>query len=366
MSKIFVDFKPAKLSKGETWFIYYYVRNPFSENKLERKRIKLNHITNKKDRLKYADLLITEINQKLFNGYNPFLEEAAVKPLTLFDAVQNFLNSINHLRPDSIRSYVSVSKIFIEYLKSKRMLTLKCYEFTESDAKRFSSTLTVSNTTQNNYIKFLRTLFNWFIEQKYTNQNPFKQIKPKKQDPKYRNTIPTHIKNKIKEYLQRNDPKFFIFCQFTYKLLLRPSETFKLKISDIDFKEKMIILPAASAKDHDNRVIYLTDDLLEYIETLENLPKNLFIFSDNYAPGNKMKNSRDSGRTWSNMREVLKFSKTYTFYSLKDTGITELLESGVPATSVQQMAGHSSLEMTEKYAHRINAKKILQYNNLKF
>jgi len=226
--------------------------------------------------------------------------------------------------------------------------------------------LTVSNTTQNNYIKFLRTLFNWFIEQKYTDQNPFKKIKHKKQDPKFRNTIPRNVKTQIKEYLQKNDNNFYIFCQFTYKLLLRPAETFRLKIYDIDFNEKLIMLPASSAKDHDNRTIYLTEDIWEFVQKLENYPKDLYIFSDFYKPGTKLKTSRDSGRTWSQLRDKLKFSDSYTFYSLKDTGITELLNAGVPATIVQQMAGHSSLEMTEKYAHQLNAKKMLQFNNLNF
>jgi len=93
---------------------------------------------------------------------------------------------------------------------------------------------------------------------------------------------------------------------------------------------------------------------------------NWLIFSTDYKPDKVQKDSRYSGRTWNNMRKALGFSETYTFYSLKDTGITELLNSGVPARIVQQLAGHSSIEMTEKYAHKLRAKEVLQYNNLAF
>lgn len=365
MSKLFIDFKPAKLSKGKCWFVYFYAKNPFSE-KLERIRIKINHITNKRDRLKYATLLIYEINQKLMDGYNPFLEEKKIKPVTLIDSINIFLKKHQHLREDSIRSYTSIANILIRYLESKRKKTVKCYEFTDNDASNFINSLTVSNTTKNNYIRFLRTLFNWLIEHKYTDKNPFSTVKIKKQDPKFRDVIPPHIRKQIKEYLDTYNPKFYIFCQFTYKLLLRPSETFRLKIEDIDFEEKMIILPAESAKDHDNRIIYLTPDLWEYIQTLENLPKELYIFSTSYEPGTIMKDSRYSGKYWARIREKLQFSDRYTLYSLKDTGITELLEAGTPPRIVQQMAGHSSLEMTEKYTHRISAKRMLQYNKLEF
>ena len=41
-----------------------------------------------------------------------------------------------------------------------------------------------------------------------------------------------------------------------------------------------------------------------------------------------------------------------TFYSLKDTGITNMIASGVPVSFVQQQADHSSLEMTSIHCQR--------------
>jgi integrase/recombinase XerD len=367
MSQIFVDFKPAQLSKGVDCYVYYYVKNPFSvDKKLERIRIKLNHIKTPKERKKYANFLINEINNKLFNGYNPFYEDEKTKPIKLINAIHKYLETIKHLRKDSIRSYISICKIFIKYIEDRNLSDIYCFDFSENHAKQFSRSMTVSNTTQNNYIKFLRTLFNWFIDQQYCKENPFTKIKHKKQDPKNRETIPAHVRDDIKNYLLKNDCNFYIFCQFTFKLLIRPAELFRLKIAHINFNEKIIILPSHLAKDHDNRVIPLPDDLWIYIKTLKEDPKNYYIFSKNYEPGLIEMDSRDSGRSWNKMREKLGFSKKYTFYSLKDTGITELLNSGVPCKIVQQMAGHSSIEMTEKYAHNINAKKILEFNNLQF
>jgi Phage integrase family. len=72
------------------------------------------------------------------------------------------------------------------------------------------------------------------------------------------------------------------------------------------------------------------------------------------------------GRKWKEMRDSLKMPAAYQFYSLKDTGITEMLEAGVPAKFVKELADHHSLEMTEKYTHRSDAKKILEWNKLEF
>ena len=43
------------------------------------------------------------------------------------------------------------------------------------------------------------------------------------------------------------------------------------------------------------------------------------------------------------------FGPEVQFYSLKDTGITNMLGSGVPASFVKQQADHSSLSMTSVY-----------------
>ena len=77
-------------------------------------------------------------------------------------------------------------------------------------------------------------------------------------------------------------------------------------------------------------------------------------------------NSKRIGRIWGYIRDELKLPVAYQFYSLKDTGITEMLEAGVPAKFVKELADHHSLEMTERYTHKSEAKKILEWNKLEF
>ena len=50
----------------------------------------------------------------------------------------------------------------------------------------------------------------------------------------------------------------------------------------------------------------------------------------------------------------------------KDTGITEMLESGMPSKFVKDLAGHRSLSMTERYLHVSDARRILQANRVRF
>jgi integrase/recombinase XerD len=82
----------------------------------------------------------------------------------------------------------------------------------------------------------------------------------------------------------------------------------------------------------------------------------VYIFSLDFKPGKVLIDSRIIGREWSNIRDELKFSKTYQFYSLKDTGIVRMILDGVPLIDIRNQAGHSSLEQTNQYAKYTNPK----------
>ena len=49
------------------------------------------------------------------------------------------------------------------------------------------------------------------------------------------------------------------------------------------------------------------------------------------------------------MRKDLKFSDRYKFYSLKDTGITNMLRANTDVLSVRDQARHSSILITDIY-----------------
>ena len=113
------------------------------------------------------------------------------------------------------------------------------------------------------------------------------------------------------------------------------------------------------AKNHNARTIGVPAEIMAYLNNLRNHEPDDYIFSKGYLPGPELKTSKDTARTWAQMREQLRLS-------LKDTGITELLERGVPAKYVKELADHSSLVVTERYMHKTEAKIILKHNTLEF
>ena len=156
--------------------------------------------------------------------------------------------------------------------------------------------------------------------------------------------------------------------QLCYRMFVRPKEISMLKIGYIDMDNKLLKIPSFVAKNHCDRVLGIPEDLMEYFRTLSHYPDNNYIFANQHTfePGPKHIAPTRIAEKWKEMRDQLKLPASYQFYSLKDTGITEMLEAGVPAKYVKELADHHSLEMTEKYTHRSEAKKILEWNRLEF
>jgi len=368
----FIDFKPAQLSvsKKDT-YVYYYVINPFT-NLMERKRIRLNYIKSRSERLKYGRTLCFQINEKLYEGWNPFLEEKKACAKSLSAGIADFLEAKSKsVRPDTMRCYSSFCKHLSNWLYRFGMSDKFIALFTKDVARRYMNDIAndekMSNTTYNNYLSFMVSLFSYFLECDYIGENPFAGMKSKREEAKLRTIIPKEDRDKIKRYfIEQNNPGFNVVMMLCFRLLIRPKEILMLRISDIDFGNKLLTVDAHVAKNHHARTLAIPDDIMSFFDDLRCLDPKLFIFSDNYIPGKNMKTTRDIGRTWSIMRSDLNLPKSYQFYSLKDTGITELLESGMPPKFVKELADHHSLEMTERYTHKSDARKILEFNNIEF
>lgn len=370
---IFVDFRPAEYHYGKCSYVAFYVKNP-ETGELVRKRIKLNRISGSQNRAKYAKRLCAEITQKLYEGWNPFMEnDSFFSGTSMQKGIKEFLASKGkNVRYDTIRSYHSYLKWFNVYLNKKGKTQLPIKTFTAHDAQKMMDELASTRpemkaATYNSYIEFFRNLFNYFIARSWLTENPFARIARRREEEKIRDLIPPHIRQRIAEYFIETDQVPYLYImQLCYRCLIRPKEILMLKIKDIDFVENMITIPPEVAKNHKARTIGIPDEIMMYLRRLEGYNSDCYIFSKGYLPGTILKSSKETARTWAKMRDALGLPLKYQFYSLKDTGITEMLEGGVPAKFVKELADHSSLVITERYLHKTEAKIILKHNKLEF
>lgn len=373
MPQIFVNFRPAEVVHKKETYVSFYVLNPLS-GKLERKRIRCNHVHGAAERLKYARLLCSEINQKLYEGWNPFLDQISSAAGTTLDAACSkfLLEKRKSVRPDTLRVYDSIVEIFRRWLQQHKYEHKQCFLFSSKAAEKYMSEIAdnpkIGNRTYNNHLRCLKTLFKFMQDRDFISENPFERLHTKRCDQKVRVIIPKEDRALIKDYYKKNNPDFYVICQLCYRLFMRPKEILMLKIGMYDPKENILTIPAEVSKNHNIRMIALPEEIRDFFSKKTQYPSNWYVFSDpdSFSPGKTLLNTKRIGKVWKEMRDKLKLPASYQFYSLKDTGITEMLEAGVPAKYVKELADHHSLEMTEKYTHRSDAKKILEWNRLEF
>lgn len=372
MPSPFVTFRPADYYKGKDCFVFFYALNP-ATGKLERKKIRLNHIKKKSERDKFAKLLCHQINEKLFAGWNPFSEQVSAKSITILSAIDKFIESKRKCtREATMRSYKSFSGIFKSWLHNNNQTSMFCSmidaTFLLSYMEWADLNKSLSNRSYNNYVMFLYTLFDFFLQRGWINENPAANLPKRKVDRKGRTIIPRAVRQRIKEFFMDAAPNYYYVMQLCYRLFIRPHEIVSLRIADIDFDNRLLKVRSEVAKNHNERILGIPDDIMAYFVQLKEYPGSWFVFADRntYNPGPRMMASTRIAEKWKDMRDKLKLPASYQFYSLKDTGITEMLEAGVPAKYVKELADHHSLEMTERYTHRSDAFKILEFNKLEF
>ena len=201
MSAPFVSFKPAQYYKGKDCYVGYYAEDPIT-HKLKRLKIRLNYIEGAKERAKYASHLVFTINEKLYAGWNPFVEEYSKNAAATFKAAcVAFMKDKADLRPDSLRSYKSYTNIILQWAADNGVGEAYCFQFDKQTAKRFMLHVSTdghkSARTYNNYLRHYQTMFAWLVDNDFMKENPFKDIKPKKEDQKMRKTVPADVRKRI-------------------------------------------------------------------------------------------------------------------------------------------------------------------------
>ena len=372
MPRIFVDFRPAEVVNRKETYVSYYVTNPLT-GKMERKRIRCNHVKGKTERLKYARLLCQAVNDRLYDGWNPYYDDMPGAGVTISDGVSRFLAAKEKtVRIRTLETYRSACDMFLQWLRRRKSDGAYCVSITREMLLSYLSWAdaekNLSNRSYNNYCMFLFTLFDFFRQKGYVASNPADGIPRRKVDRKLRVVIPPADRKRIKAWFDERAPRYYYVMQMCYRLLIRPNEIVQLRICDIDFKNGLLKIPSTVAKNHGERVLAVPDELAAYFRSIQGYPGTYYIYADKntFGPGPRRIAPTRIAEKWKEMRDDLKLPASYQFYSLKDTGITEMLEAGVPAKYVKELADHHSLEMTERYTHRSEAKKILEWNTLEF
>ena len=124
----------------------------------------------------------------------------------------------------------------------------------------------------------------------------------------------------------------------------------KIKVSDFQFQEGVLLIRPEVSKNNKKQYITLLDDVIpELKQHIKNAHPSLYVFSEGFVPGRTQINPKRLSYPWEKMKKILKLENHHQLYSLKDAGITDLLNAGVPAIVVRDHARHHDISVTQKY-----------------
>lgn len=237
--------------------------------------------------------------------------------------------------------------LFIEVYKHQNIL-LKNFDSTL--IKEMLSFISKSNRVQSNYKRnFSSLLSEVFLKNKIT--NPFQQVKLIKQE----EVLHKPIKN-IKAVLD----EIFIFntnlhlcCLIAYGCLLRPHREIRnLKWEDFNEDCTYISLSGSQNKGKKNRIVPIPIFVRNYLIRKDD---SINIFSNTLEPYNE-----DYFKTlWSKFKKKSKLlKKEHTLYSFRHTGAINVFEKTGSLIKLQQVMGHSNLNVSLTYLRGLEVKQL--------
>lgn len=382
MKKKFVSsYQPARLVKGNSrWYLNIYYTDDNGIKVQAKPTFNLNRILNLQERHRRGKELEKKLTWWMSRGLGMPFEENKVpgnyeialginRPAkydtNVIEAFRKMVEiKCNEDREDSNRSYRSILQLFTAFLKKYGYESLCVADIDKSIAAEYLDHIQidrkVGNRTYNNDLSKLRSFFKMLLTRSYIGENPFEGFERKKLRKKQRRNFTLKEAQIVVKEMALVDKLLFQAFILQYCCFIRPTEMRRLKFKDVDFKNGLIYLSEDQAKTKTERVATIPDSFAHLLDRsfFESFPEHFVIFGSHFKPHpTKMCGRNEMNRRHRVILEDLVTRGELTditgisWYSWKDTGITDALYE-IDPSSVQDQAGHSSLEMTMRYKHK--------------
>lgn len=270
------------------------------------------------------------------------------------NVINDFISYISK-KNYSVNTYTSyINDLYYFYIFIKKDLTKVTFE----DIKDYLEHLNLKKEKTSSIrrkISSLKSFYKFLYKNNYMNKKDYPLTKisyPKmeKKLPKfiYYNDLLEIINESSKD---KDGVRDRLIIEMLYATGVRVSELINIKINDIDFNNRRIIVLGKGNKE---RIVYYgeyaEEVLKEYMKTHERKNHNyLFVNSR----GGKL---TDRGVRYiiDNIMSKLSVKTHVTPHVLRHTFATDMLNNGCDIKVVQELLGHSSLKATEIYTHVTN------------
>ena len=128
---------------------------------------------------------------------------------------------------------------------------------------------------------------------------------------------------------------------------MRRGELFSLRWVDVDLGRRQLTIVGADAKSEQTRYIDLNREAYTLLVEWQKRWGNYQLVFPNPNTGEQFDNIKSA---WNGLREAAGL-KNFRFHDLRHSFASKLVMKGVDLYVVKELLGHSSIEMTERYAH---------------
>jgi integrase len=326
-----------EVSRGKQWFVFYYFRNP-ETNEFERFKVKWG-IKKAKDKEAWAEELRAGVEDQLRKGFSPFSKDPVqivVKNWTLIQGLNFFKQNLETrgLRKRTVQTYSSVLKMLYKFtapIASENIKEVSKQHIQQIllNAHRKNEW---SNTTYNNNLTFVKAIFSYLIDQEILEVNPAERIKRLPQQITKHKYFDERTFKRIRE---NADPGLLSFIMFLYHTGTRPNEARQLTHENILIDRKLLFIPAGISKNKKDDYVPLTDYV---IKNYGGRVGYLFKQSVNHY-----------GRMFAKLKKKLKLDKDHTLYSIKSSRAIHLAQDGADPYTIMLLFRHSGLDITMAY-----------------
>ena len=348
-------YKLPRLVEGKTIYIVFYVWNE-NTNKLHRIRREVPRGVDKKTWVKEKIKTLTEI---LVLGYRiqkkqetSISEVKKPEDITAIEAINQIYeirkkeNALNSATRE--KSYI---KKLLEFLTIHHIQEIGIKDIQSTHIIKFLDWIKAkgnANITRNNYLSWLKAIFNILQSRGYIAESPVKNIRKLREEQTKSVALPPDHLRIVIEQVKKKDTDTYIFCLFVFYTFIRPLELRRLKVGQVDLKNQKIVIYGNQSKNKKTEYVMLPEPLKKVLEENQFLERNeeSILFSDTTP----LKYSRNKySILFAKIVREQNLPKDYGLYCLKHTGVVEYYKKGCGIKFIKEQCRHSSLEQTDKY-----------------
>lgn len=281
------------------------------------------------------------------------------------DKYINYISIEKGLSKNTIESYLNDIIKFLNFYNEKTDTS----EFSDDDIEDYVLNLSTSGMSVSSILRIISSIkgfYVYLISEKLNNKIKLNLIIPKNE--KHLPSVLTE--QEVNDLLEQpdvkkpNELKDKAMLELMYSSGLRVSELINLKLSNINFPEKILKVTGKGSKE---RIVPIGDFAMEYLLLYMNRVRNISRFKNS----NYLFINTKTGKPYSRQSFFKKIkyyamkagiTKKVSPHTLRHSFATHLLENGADLIMVQKMLGHTNIETTQIYTQVTTQRIISAYD----